>query len=48
MFSIYILYSKALDRFYVGTTDDATLRLGQHNDRFYPNAYTTKGIPLEL
>ena len=48
MYFIYIIYSKKLDRFYVGTTDDVEKRLGEHNSGFYNEAFTVKGIPWEL
>ena len=48
MFFVYILFSKKLNRFYVGTTDNVEKRLFEHNSRLYINAFTTKGIPWEL
>jgi putative endonuclease len=48
MYFIYIIYSKKLDRFYVGTTDDVEKRLDEHNSGFYNEAFTVKGIPWEL
>ncbi|WP_082886302.1 GIY-YIG nuclease family protein [Flavisolibacter tropicus] len=41
---VYILYSEKLNRFYVGTTDDAERRLLEHNTAHYQDAYTVKGI----
>ena len=48
MYSIYIIYSKKIDRYYVGTTDDVEKRLDEHNSGFYNEAYTVKGVPWEL
>ena len=45
---VYILYSKKLDRYYTGTTDDVAVRLSQHNTDHYPGSFTTKGIPWEI
>jgi putative endonuclease len=45
MYYVYILYSEKLDRNYVGTTDDVTKRLVEHNNGIYQEAFTTKGIP---
>ena len=48
MYFIYIIYSKKLDRYYVGTTDGVLKRLCEHNSRFYNESFTVKGIPWEL
>ena len=48
MYFIYIIYSKKLDRYYVGTTDDVSKRLYEHNSGFYNESFTVKGIPWEL
>ncbi|ANE52537.1 GIY-YIG nuclease family protein [Flavisolibacter tropicus] len=45
---VYILYSEKLNRFYVGTTDDAERRLLEHNTAHYQDAYTVKGIPWTI
>ncbi len=37
-----------LNRYYVGTTDDVVRRLEEHNNAFYEDAYTSKGIPWNL
>jgi putative endonuclease len=47
-FSVYIIYSQKLDRFYVGTTDVVSERLTQHNQGKYAGSFTSKGIPWEL
>jgi putative endonuclease len=46
MFSVYILYSKAADRYYVGHTADLQLRLYSHNHSLHTlNKYTRKNGP---
>lgn len=42
-FSVYILYSKKLDRFYVGFTSNLENRIKQHNKG--ESSYTSQGIP---
>jgi putative endonuclease len=37
---LYIIYSKKLDRYYIGHTDNLLNRLGQHNSGL--SAYTAK------
>ncbi|MFT4601467.1 MAG: putative endonuclease, partial [Arenicella sp.] len=41
----YIIWSKKLGKSYVGTTDDFDRRLAEHNNNYYDNTFTTKGIP---
>ncbi len=43
---IYILYSKKLDRFYVGQTTNVENRLKKHNDGY--STATKSGKPWEL
>jgi putative endonuclease len=47
-FSVYIIYSPSLQRFYTGTTDDVTKRMDEHNSNKYLDSFTSKGIPWEL
>ncbi|MFN4082601.1 MAG: GIY-YIG nuclease family protein [Bacteroidia bacterium] len=47
MYSVYIIYSEKLKRYYIGTTDNFEERLKEHNNSTYSNAYTSKGIPWE-
>ena len=42
----YILYSKRMDRFYVGSTAHLQKRLLQHNNR--ESSYTAAGVPWIL
>ncbi len=46
MFHVYILYSKKLDRYYVGSTCDLDRRLQDHNRG--KTAYARQGMPWEL
>jgi putative endonuclease len=46
MFYTYILYSKSLDKFYVGHTKDLNERIARHNRG--GNKYTSKGQPWEI
>ena len=48
MYFVYIIYSEKLNRFYTRTTDDLDKRIEQHNSAFYPNSFTSKGIPWQL
>ncbi|PQV47440.1 putative endonuclease [Jejuia pallidilutea] len=45
-YKVYILYSKKLNRYYVGQTNNIEKRLKTHNSG--GKKYTTKGIPWVL
>ena len=47
---IYIIFSKKLDRFYIGSTElHPTQRLELHNNQYYGKLkFTSNGIPWEL
>lgn len=45
-YHVYILYSKRLDRFYVGVTSQLQKRILQHNNK--ESAYTSTGVPWML
>ena len=47
-YSVYILYSEKLDRFYIGTTDDVDRRISEHNTGHYEDSFTSKGQPWKL
>ena len=47
-FYVYILYSRSLDRYYVGQTSDVEKRLSFHNDTKRNRIWTKRGIPWEL
>lgn len=42
MASVYILHSDSLDKFYVGSCKDLELRLMQHQQKVYSDAFTAK------
>ncbi len=46
MFTVYILYSEKLDRYYVGYTNDLPRRLSEHNR--IKGKYTDIGIPWKV
>ena len=48
MHFVYILYSKKLNRFYIGETFDVLVRIKRHNSDYYDNKFTAKGKPWEL
>ncbi|MBK7710229.1 MAG: GIY-YIG nuclease family protein [Bacteroidales bacterium] len=43
MYTVYILYSKSIDRYYVGYTNALDRRLAEHNRK--KGKYTDSGIP---
>jgi putative endonuclease len=45
-YTVYILYSRKLDKFYVGYSSNISRRFVQHNSRM--SAYTSTGIPWRL
>ncbi|MCK4357141.1 MAG: GIY-YIG nuclease family protein [Candidatus Cloacimonetes bacterium] len=46
MYFIYILYSEKKDKYYVGHTNNLTLRLKRHNSG--RNKSTKSGVPWEM
>ena len=46
MFFVYLLYSKKLDKFYIGSTSDIEVRLAQHNNQEVK--FTSRGTPWIL
>ena len=42
MASIYIFFSKALNRFYIGSCANLDLRLDQHLNKIFTNSFTVK------
>ena len=40
--NVYILFSDALNQFYIGETVDFEERLNEHNLGFYKKAFTSK------
>ncbi len=47
-FFVYILFSESLNKFYIGTTDDVTRRVEEHNNIKYYNKFTSRGVPWSL
>ncbi|HNP17989.1 MAG TPA: GIY-YIG nuclease family protein [Fulvivirga sp.] len=45
MYSVYILYSEKLQKFYIGFTGNFAKRLAFHNDLDRNDIWTRKGIP---
>ncbi len=46
MFYVYIIYSKKLNKFYIGSTDNLQKRIIAHNRKKSP--FTTRGVPWKL
>ena len=46
MFTVYILYSEKLDKYYIGSTGDFEGRLSRH--RTANSGFTSRGKPWEL
>ena len=45
-FTVYIIYSEKLDKYYVGYTEDVNVRLTQHNDGL--STFTSKSKDWRL
>jgi len=48
LYSVYILYSPKIDKYYIGYTGDISKRLAYHNDILRNRIWTRRGIPWEL
>ena len=46
-FCVYIIFSEKLNGYYVGTTNDFSKRLKEHNDKAYEHSYTSRGAPWQ-
>ncbi len=46
MFSVYILYSESISKYYIGQTSDIVMRLFQHNNG--ESKYTSIGKPWTI
>ena len=46
MYTLYILYSHSIDKYYVGYTNDMTRRLSEHNRK--KGKFTDQGIPWKI
>ncbi len=42
MYYVYILYSKSIDKYYIGYTSNLELRIAQHNSGFHKSKFTRK------
>ena len=47
-YSVYILHSVKINRYYIGSTSNLSLRIDQHNDPDFNQNWTKKGIPWDL
>ena len=48
MASVYIIYSKKLDRFYTGSCNDSSFRMIQHLEKIFADSFTAKTDDWEL
>ena len=46
MWFTYILFSKSIDKYYIGYTSDLLLRLTRHNEGW--GKFSSRGIPWQL
>jgi putative endonuclease len=46
MWTVYIIYSEKIDRYYTGITEDLPWRLERHNQGW--GRYTKRGIPWKV
>ena len=48
MATVYVLYSRKLDSFYIGSCNDISIRLAEHNQGKFSSSYTSKTDDWEL
>eukprot|EP01041_Mallomonas_annulata_P040032 gene40032-63850_t len=48
MANVYILHSKKLDKFYIGSCQDLNQRLEKHRNKSFEDSYTTNSEDWEL
>lgn len=48
MASVYILYSKTIDRFYIGSCKDLDYRIDQHLNKEFIGGFTSRANDWEL
>jgi len=48
MHFVYIIYSKKIDKYYVGETPDVANRLLQHNEHYFPTNFTKSASDWKL
>jgi len=46
MYYTYIIYSSSIDKYYIGYTNNLTLRLERHNSSW--GKFSSKGVPWQL
>ena len=46
MYQVYIIYSKSIDKYYVGYTNEIDRRIKEHNR--LKGKFTDRGIPWEI
>jgi putative endonuclease len=47
-FCVYILYSKLIDQYYIGSTENLEVRIEQHNSHFFQGAFTKRAGDWEV
>ena len=48
MHNLYIIYSKSGDKFYIGETNDTSVRLVKHNNHNYKGSFTKIASDWEI
>lgn len=48
MATVYILYSPKLDKYYIGSCENFTIRFQQHRETFFPKSFTSKSNDWEV
>ena len=48
MATVYIIYSKSIDKFYIGSCKDFSVRLEQHNNHVFNKSFTLRAIDWEI
>jgi len=48
MHYLYIIYSKKIDQFYIGESEDPETRLVKHNNKLHKHAFTSRADDWEL
>ena len=48
MHYVYIIYSRQIDRFYIGESENPDMRLIQHNNKEFKSAFTSQTNDWEL
>jgi len=42
MYYVYVIYNKKHKKIYIGQCENISIRLDQHNSKFFPNCYTAR------